>query len=226
MNNIPWVPVGVMAGAAVVVALIGYVIWQSGKPADSANAAAIKAEADSSTTLSGEWVNLPEIYGGAYGDDAGHVERPVDYATDCNDDGSVCNSNPPVGGPHWGSSTCPESPDDATPFCGPVPWGIYRETWDTESVVHNMEHGGIVVWYKTDNTEVRDEIEGLIRRHLDRGELVLMVPYDDMEDDMIAVTAWSRIDKFPVSEYTEDRVETFMSDHARRFNPEKFPEMF
>jgi hypothetical protein len=224
--NFPWVPLGIAAGVAVIVALIGYVIWQSGKPGEDANAEAVAAEADSRTTLAGEWIDLPEIYGVTYGDNARHVDRAVDYATDCNDDGTVCNSNPPAGGPHWGAGPCPRDPDDATPFCGPVPWGIYRETWPAESVVHNMEHGGIVVWYNTDNTQLRDELEDLINNnHIDRGQLVVMLPYEDMEEDTIALTAWSRIDKFPVSEYSEDRVETFFDDHARRFNPEKFPEM-
>jgi len=220
MNNIPWIPLAVVAGVAAVVALIGYVIWQSGKPGEDANAAAIAAEADSSTTLPGEWVNLPEIYGGAYGDDAKHVERAVDYETDCTDDGTTCNSNPPVGGNHWGSAACPRDPDDATPFCGPPPWGIYREVWPAESLVHGMEHGGVVVWYNTDNTQVRDEIEDIIKPMLDRGDLLIMAPYEDMADNTIAVTAWSRIDKFSVTDYSKDRVEEFIGAHKRRFNPE------
>ncbi len=38
----------------------------------------------------------------------------------------------------------------------------------------------------------------------------------------IALTSWSRIDKFPVAEYSEERVRDFMETHVRRFNPEGF----
>jgi hypothetical protein len=46
--------------------------------------------------------------------------------------------------------------------------------------------------------------------------------YDGMEPDTIALTAWTRLDKFPISELTEDRVVDFIDTHHKRFNPEGF----
>ena len=43
-----------------------------------------------------------------------------------------------------------------------------------------------------------------------------------MESDTIAITSWSRIDKFPVSELTKDRLQDFIDDNHKRFNPEGF----
>ena len=49
-----------------------------------------------------------------------------------------------------------------------------------------------------------------------------MAPYSDMEPDTIAITSWSRIDKFGVEDYSLDRVEGFIDAHYKRFNPEGF----
>ncbi len=172
-------------------------------------------EADDDPTLPGEFVDLPQIYGGPYPDTASHVRRDIDYVADG-------NSNPPAGGPHWGSGACTEDPDTSPPFCGPAPWGIYRKPWMPESLVHNMEHGGVVLWYNTTAQEIIDELEDLIVDRLNDGQILVMAPYPDMEEETIALTAWSRIDKFPIGEYSRERVEQFIDAHERRFNPEAF----
>jgi hypothetical protein len=43
-----------------------------------------------------------------------------------------------------------------------------------------------------------------------------------MEEEHIALTSWVRIDKFPVAEYSAERVTEFIDAHMRRFNPESF----
>ena len=173
------------------------------------------AEADSNPLLPGDHVNLPAIYGGPYPDTAPHVRRAVAYEADG-------NSNPPAGGPHWGSVPCPADPARAPDFCAPVPWGIYRLPWQAESLVHNMEHAGIVLWYNTDDQAIIDELESLILERLEAGQLLVMTPYLEMEAEHIALTGWSRIDKFPIEEYSRERVEQFIDVHERRFNPEDF----
>ncbi len=211
--NVPWTPIVVVLGLAAVVGLVGYLIWQVSQPAGEGSG--IAAEANDDPNLPGEWVDLPSIYGGPYSATAPHVSRDVDYAAD---QGEL----PPVGGPHWGSSACGNNPDEAPPFCGPAPWGIYLVSWPAETLMHNMEHGGSVVWYNTADQTLIDELADLIENRLDRGDLVVMAPYFDMEEEQIAVTHWSRREKFPVSEYTEDRVNEFLDAHERRFNPEGF----
>jgi hypothetical protein len=178
-------------------------------------ASAELAEADDDPTLPGEYVDLPGIYGGPYPDTAKHTRQDVDYVGDG-------NTNPPAGGPHWGSGACPVDPDEAPPLCGPVRWGIYRKPWEPETLVHNMEHGGVVLWYNIGDQTIVDQLEDLIRNRLERGQQLVMAPYPDMEEEHIALTAWSRIDKFPVADYTRERVEEFIDAHDRRFNPEAF----
>ena len=181
---------------------------------------AVAAEADSSQDLPGEYVDLPEIYGGFYGNDDGpntapHTTSDVDYEGEG-------NSNPPAGGAHWGNGACGATPADSPPFCGPVPWGIYRSEWDAESLVHSMEHGGVVIWYNTTERDIIDELEVLVTTMQNSDDLIVMAPFLGMEDGSIALTSWSRIDKFPVADYSPQRVVSFLEAHVRRFNPEGF----
>jgi hypothetical protein len=182
--------------------------------------AAVAAEADDDPSLPGQYVDLPAIYGGYYGNSDGpstapHTGGNVDY------DGEG-NSNPPVGGAHWGSAPCASSPANSQPLCGPVAWGIYRAEWDAESLVHSMEHGGVIIWFNTTNRSVVDEIESIVENLLNAGDLIVMAPYLQMEDEHIALTSWSRIYKFPADEYNSDLVLDFLDAHMRRFNPEGF----
>lgn len=188
-------------------------------PAESRYAAAQAAEADDDPALPGEFVNLPEIYGGFYANRDGpttapHVLAEVDYAGDG-------NSNPPAGGTHW-SGPCGNDPATALTRCGPAPWGIYRTPWQPETLVHNMEHGGVIVWYNTQDRDIVNELEDAIEERIRRGELLVMTPYPGMEREQIAVTAWSRVDAFPTADYSLARVEAFIDAHMRRFNPEEF----
>ena len=211
----------VFVGGAVAIGLaIVYLVWQQTRPAGDSSSKWVEMEADPAPELPGEYVNLPEIYGGTYGAHgdnatAGHVTRAVDYVGDG-------NTNPPAGGPHWGRGACTDDPDNSPPFCGPAPWGIYREPWEPATVVHNMEHGGVVLWYNTTDQTIIDELEDLILDRLEDDDLLVMTPYRDMEEEHIALTGWGRLDKFPVSEYSKDRVAEFINVFHVRFNPEGF----
>ena len=212
--NVPWTPIVVVLGLAAVGLLVAYLVWQISQPAGEGSG--IAAEANDDPNLPGEWVDLPSIYGGPYSATAPHVSRDVDYEAD---QGEL----PPAGGPHWGTAgQCPPDPETAPIYCGPVPWGIYDEPWPMGSVVHNMEHAGVILWYRTTDTALIDELEDLIEGRLDRGDLLVMLPLPEMEEETIALTGWSRREKFPVSEYTADRVKEFIDKHERRFNPEGF----
>ena len=181
----------------------------------SAKASAQRAEADDDSALPGDFVDLPAIYGGPYPDTASHTRQEIDYL-------AQGNSNPPAGGPHWGNSRCTFEPEVSPPNCGPAPWGVHRTPWQPETLVHNMEHGGVIVWYNTTDQQVIDELEELAAKRGASGALLILAPYVDMEPEQIAITAWSRIDAFPVSEYSLDRIERFIDAHELRFNPEAF----
>ena len=176
---------------------------------------AAQAEADSDPSLPGEHVDLAEIYlVGPYPRTDGHVSEDIDYE-------AASSGSPPAGGPHWGSSACDVTPTDSPPFCGPAPWGIFTDPWPAATLVHNMEHGGVVVWYNTTDQAVIDDLTDLVIEHMER-RLIVLSPYPDMEEGFVAITSWSRRLLVPAGDYDRDLFAEFIEVHERRFNPENF----
>ncbi len=102
------------------------------------------------------------------------------------------NSTPPTSGPHYGNL---------------VGWGIYEEPQRYEHLVHNLEDGGVVVYYQCADgcPELLQELRAVMQPYLDQGMHVVLAPNDpawninggpllhkDMESP-IAITAWQRI---------------------------------
>jgi hypothetical protein len=232
--NIPWIPIVVVAGIAMVIAGVIYLVMESGEEGGLSNEEAQRVECalneagvceDPSPDLPGEWVNLPDAFKegdtlahyGATGDEPNtnaHVSREVAYEE---------TGLPPAGGPHWGNGQCPTDPSEAPSFCGPVPWGAYREEWSAPSLVHNMEHGGVIVWYNSDDVTLRDNLEDWVADLGRDGAYVVLTPYSDIPEDTVAMTAWARREIIPASEATEERVKDFIRELNCHFNPEEFP---
>jgi hypothetical protein len=186
----------------------------------SSESDAIAAEADSDPSLPGEWIDLQGIYGGPYpyGTPPPHQDGPIDYSA---------QGLPPAGGLHWGPSDgwtgpCSEDPATALNNCGPVPWGIYRAPWHAESLVHNMEHAGVVVWYNTDEQDVIDQLEDFALENLENGIQLVLAPYPDMDAETVAITIWSRRDVMAAGELDIGRLQEFIDVLYCRFDPEAF----
>lgn len=124
------------------------------------------------------------------------------------------NSNPPTSGPHAPA---------------PAPWGVSDSLVPREVAVHNMEHGGVVIWYNCAGGEqplddaacrqLRDQLASVTEAALSNGKLILMTPYLEMER-RIALTAWQNLDTF--DEFDQARIEAFIESFERKFNPEGF----
>lgn len=116
------------------------------------------------------------------------------------------NSNPPTSGPHD-----PRAPQ----------FRIYNDPVPKETVVHAMEHGGVIIWYNcTDCQDTVDQLKEIAREYLRKNKNVLMTPYPEMEPNTIALTAWTRLDKFSVPDFTPERVKRFIDAHHCRYRPE------
>lgn len=117
------------------------------------------------------------------------------------------NSTPPTSGPHYGNL---------------VGWGIYQEPQRYEHLVHNLEDGGVVVYYQCPDgcPELVQELTDLVRPYIDQGRHVVLVPNDPnwsingsqpLQQDMdarIAITAWQRILK--LDEVDSGAIRTFI----------------
>jgi hypothetical protein len=123
------------------------------------------------------------------------------------------NSNPPTSGPH------------AAQFAN---WGISDLAIPKEQAVHNMEHGGVVVWYNCNAqpilsgdacTELRNQLSAVVSTAIAGGAHVLMTPYSDM-DHHIALTAWGFLATFDT--FDQAHVQAFIDAFQCNFDPEHF----
>jgi hypothetical protein len=120
----------------------------------------------------------------------------------------ICyTSNPPTSGPHNSQ---------------PMPFQVLQNPAPKENLIHNMEHGGVVIWYNTTNQAVIDQLKQVAQENIDRRRFVVMSQYSGMEPETIAVTSWTRLDKFPAADFNGQRVQRFIDVNHKRFNPEGF----
>jgi hypothetical protein len=95
------------------------------------------------------------------------------------DDTADWNTDPPTSGPHFGF--------DQSGNLGTVIWGAYDEPVQLARVVHNLEHGGIYIFYGDDVPEATVEQLGAFYDDHERG--TLLAPYPKLGAE-IALGAW------------------------------------
>lgn len=106
------------------------------------------------------------------------------------------NSDPPISGPHL-------------PYL--ARWGLHDQPIPKELQVHNLEDGGVLVQYNCDRAA--PDCKSLVEKLSKIVELyghAILAPYPSMSHK-IALTAWSRIDKF--DDFDEKRVRTFIESY-------------
>jgi hypothetical protein len=79
----------------------------------------------------------------------------------------------------------------------PANWGVYTVAQDPTQLVHNLEHGGIVIWYQADQVSDADvaRMTDLVNSQVDEGIggrfKFILSPWDGEDfGHPIAVTAW------------------------------------
>jgi hypothetical protein len=93
------------------------------------------------------------LFGGGPAQNVG-VQHPDDggqhvpIGTDCRAQPDVCGPNPysslpATSGPHWDPS-------------GIANWGVYTTPQPETQLIHNLEHGGIVIWYDAEALTAED----------------------------------------------------------------------
>lgn len=104
---------------------------------------------------------------------------------------------PPTSGSHWN-----------LPHAG---WGVKDTPQDDERVVHNLEHGGVVISYKGLTPDDLANLKTLVRRFT-AGEYkkVLLRPYAQM-DNGIVLTAWNWTHR--IAAYDEAVITRFVQGH-------------
>ena len=129
---------------------------------------------------------------------------PEGYMTVDPDDPNV--AIPPTSGRHW----------DRWASCG-----FYTEPVPDERIVHNMEHGNIIVSYNLTN---QAEIDALKAAYEDidlTAAWGVARPYDGIAEGAVALTTWGVVDG-PMVGVDAGRIERFFDAYAGKLGPE-FP---
>jgi hypothetical protein len=114
------------------------------------------------------------------------------------------NSDPPTSGPH----------------AAPVAAGFYDTAPPDENLVHNLEHGYVVLWYNCDTldeagcTDLKTKIQGVIDRArpviiTTGAKKLVAVPRPGL-DGLIALTSWGRL--LTLSTFDETQITAFIND--------------
>ena len=119
---------------------------------------------------------------------------------------AIYNSSPPTSGEHWPT---------------PARCGFYEEQLPDERVVHNMEHGNIVISY---NLPLDSDI-GALRRVLNDIGLNnvwgVARDYDQIPTGQVGLSAWGVNDTFLGVD--EARIIQFFEAYAGSLGPERIP---
>ena len=114
------------------------------------------------------------------------------------------STTPPTSGSHWGA---------------PADCGIYDEGLPDERVVHNMEHGHVIISYNLPNT---GDAASLLQLATDLPNLEnwgIVRPYSEIDPGTVAMTAWGVMDL--VQGVDEESIRTFYQTYIRnRFSDE------
>ena len=125
---------------------------------------------------------------------ANHVPKgtPIQY-----------NSNPPAGGLHYGDSTTHA--------------GFYDRAPEDGYLVHSLEHGAVILWYKSDLP--KDQVERLKKIFAAMPGKTIMTSRKNL-DVPVALTSWGRVLKLKTID--EKQIKNFYEINIDR-GPEQAP---
>ncbi|MBC8280928.1 MAG: DUF3105 domain-containing protein [Chloroflexi bacterium] len=135
------------------------------------------------------------------------VEVDIEGSTHV-DEGEIVNytTSPPASGNHW-------------PV--PAPCGFYTDPLPDERVVHNMEHGNIVISYnlplEADVSALRDAVDDIGLNRV----WGISRPYSGIEPGQVVLSTWGVMDSFLGVD--KDRIETFFETYSGVMGPERVP---
>jgi Protein of unknown function (DUF3105) len=104
------------------------------------------------------------------------------------------NSNPPTSGDH---------------LANPLPPGVYDTEQDMRALVHNLEHGYVVILYKGIPQDQLDQLRQFAEAR--DGSKLVLAPYSGLEQNGIALAAWRNLET--MQQVNLDVVQAFVNDY-------------
>jgi hypothetical protein len=112
------------------------------------------------------------------------------------------STNPPTSGDHWPAT---------------AEWGVYNDAPDDERLVHNLEHGGVVIYYNPSllDAPTVDQLKSLTRQLNSSRACTILTPRASLEDNQaIALTAWGWL--ATLNRYDEAAIQAFWNEHIAK----------
>ena len=114
------------------------------------------------------------------------------------------NSTPPTSGAHW----------EVWAGCG-----VYDTEIPDERIVHNMEHGQVVISYNLSDPQEVTSLFGVVDGLSEFNRWGVLRRYSKIDEGTVAMTAWGVMDVFPGVD--EARIEKFYKTYrANQFSEE------
>jgi hypothetical protein len=153
------------------------------------------------------------VFGGSGDPNAGVGTRMPDEGAGHVDQATIptYQSRPATSGPHWNLGN----------GVAPLNWGVYPTPVAEPAAVHNLEHGGIVIWYQPTATQADiDALTQFTQQALSSSNpKVLLSPWAGEDfGHPIAVTAWDWLLYLDTADI--DQIRAFQSDHPPNEAPE------
>lgn len=186
----------------------------------AAQTAAQAAELDDSAKLPGRFVPAQgRKHTGPY-----PLDKRIEFCPEHLTSGDCYASNPPTSGLHLpvqgavllANGHRLKIPPDPAVYDFPIP---------REAIPHIEEHAGVYVGYNCASdacATTAERLKDLVTQEISLGARAVLSPDPDLDDDTIGLAAWTRVDTFAVSDYTDERVRAFIKAHSCRFDPELF----
>lgn len=146
------------------------------------------------------------LFGGGNGDVTTSGVRQVDAGGTHIADGAQgtgYTSVPATSGQHWNSAD------------SPGPWGVYPTAQPQERLLHNLEHGGIVIWYQPALVSTADlaTLTQYVQQQVTTERFkVILTPWSGANfNHPIAVTAWNWLLYLDTADL--DKIDAFTDAH-------------
>jgi Protein of unknown function (DUF3105) len=104
------------------------------------------------------------------------------------------NSNPPTSGDHLQNS---------------LPPGVYDNEQDMRALVHNQEHGYVVILYKGIPGDQLEQLRDFVEAR--DGSKLVLAPWSGLEQNGVALTAWRNLEL--LQRVNMDVVQAFVNDY-------------
>jgi Protein of unknown function (DUF3105) len=104
------------------------------------------------------------------------------------------NSNPPTSGDHLAT---------------PLPAGVYDNEQDPRALVHNMEHGYVVILHKGIPADQVEQLTKFVKAR--DGSKLILSPYSGLDGNGVALAAWQNLET--MQRVNMDVVQAFVNDY-------------